>query len=190
MITNIDSQIEALTLDKVQTNFRTRKSFIDFLYYDLGRQWTNFRICCAWIGDDGKRNYSRWKRYLDAQRDLFFCSKANNRTLLINEIVLDYDQDKDDPKSWETYLEIIQNLKDRGLKLQAYATKSRRARHIHLFFGVEFASKPREERNKIRLGLAREFHCDLSLASDNHMIPLEHTPHWKTKEIKSLLGGV
>ena len=67
-----------------------KKSWLDHLYYDVGRQLTNFRVCHTYK-NDGEQKFSKWTRYLDAQATNKI-EKADQRELLKNEVVLDLDK--------------------------------------------------------------------------------------------------
>jgi len=150
------------------------KHFLDHLYYEIGKQTTNFRLTTTYEKDE-QVLFSKWAYYLDAQESGL--SKYNQRTLLNNEIVLDIDEGD--------YKETLEKVKKAKLKYYAYKTSNNRAKHIHLYFaGLERKSK--EERKKIRLAFISSYSCDKQLAIDNHMIPIEKVKHWKTGEIKEL----
>ena len=162
-------------LFNTKTNW-TKKSFLDVLYYDLGKQATDFRLC-ATFEKEGSPLFTKWHPYMEII-DTFHMDKVNQRTQLDDEITLD--KDKGD------YEELIRKLKDDGLKFYPYQTKSGRAQHIHLYFkGLSELS--RNEREEIREKVIRKYGCDPMLKSDNHMIALEFCNHWKTGEPKLLL---
>src|SRR6056297_1411681 len=59
------------------------------LYYFIGKQQTNFRIFTNYIKSDGSKGFTKWVYYLNATEEEL--DKATHRTLLKNEIVLDFD---------------------------------------------------------------------------------------------------
>ena len=100
----------------------------------------------------------------------------------MNECCLEFD------KSWEEYIKIIQDLKRKNLEFFAYATKSHRAQHIHIFFTGDLALMPTHIREKKRLSLIQLYGCDQQLKGDKHMVALEYCEHWKTGEMKELIA--
>jgi len=67
-----------------------KKAWLDTLYYDLGHQWTNFWTTSTWL-KNGEPIFTKWKTYLEVQENEELWSTINQRSLLINEIVLEYD---------------------------------------------------------------------------------------------------
>lgn len=155
---------------------KSRKRIVDYIYYNIGKQHTNFRLCYA--SKDGR--FSKWIPYLDAQMSDWLMSRVNQRELLANELVLDLDDG-----TWQDYLNLIQKLHINGWKFHAFATKSKRARHIHIFDN-KLARQPKLK-SKMREILILKYGCDSGLKIDAHMIPIEFVPHWKTGEIKDLI---
>jgi len=158
-----------------------KKGWLDCLFYFLGHQYSDFWLCHTWLDSNGEIRFSKWRTYLDIQGDEKALAKVNQRTLLMNEAVLEID------RSWEDYLKVITDLRNKGIEFYAYATKSHRAKHIHLFFEGDMALMPKYVRERKRLALAEYYGCDKQLASDKHMIALEWCPHWKTRELKDLI---
>lgn len=158
-----------------------RKAWLDELFYSIGRQWTNFKVTYT-FRKDNEIIYTKWISYLDFQSNPTLYSKVNQRTLLINEIVLDYDEDV------SNYQKIIYDLKKRKFEFYAYSTKNNHCLHIHLFFGVQFGLLPEFKRKEYREALIRLYGCDSQLKTENHCIALENVPHWKTGDIKELIA--
>ena len=151
--------------------------WLDYLFYQVGKQVTNFRVTHTYE-HDGHIKFSKWIPYLDAQGTEKLL-KANQRELLKNEIVLDLDTDEGD------YDELIKTLKKEGYKFYAFQTLDCRARHIHLFFdGLSKLKK--QQREEIRENFIKYYNCDTQLRSDKHVIPIEYALHWKTNETKHL----
>lgn len=155
--------------------------WLDKLYYDIGRQMTDFRLLSTFIGREGEVCFTKWVPYLEAQADDEFMRKCNQREQLKNEIVFDLDG-----TSWKKYLDLIERLNLDGIKFYAYATKSHRARHIHTYWR-ELPTLPMREREQFRSRLLSYYGCDLAYASDRHPVPIENCRHWKTGEWKNLM---
>lgn len=155
----------------------TKKSWIDFLYYKIARQSCNFRLCNTWIDNDGEIQFSKWRPYLDAQEDVQFIYRCNQREQLTCEVILDLDKGD--------YDELIKRVEAKGLKYWAYQTPSGRARHIHCIF-PKLVSFSKNKRERFRELLIKQFGCDTAFKIDSHMVPIENCPHWKTGEMKLL----
>ncbi len=41
--------------------------FLNKLYYNLGKQFTNFRVFHNYIGMSGEKHFSKWVYFLDAE---------------------------------------------------------------------------------------------------------------------------
>lgn len=145
-----------------------KKKFLDKLFYQVGKQQYDFELCC--LSKDKAK--SKWRKYLDVQADDRFLEKANNRTILPIEIVID--------------VEDMERLNEASMKVKSlfsfyaiYKTGSR-GFHVHLFFDREV---PKEEKLKI----IKMFEADGQKATERTMIALENCPHWKTNNPKELI---
>src|SRR3990167_45006 len=96
------------------------KAYLDYLFYDIGKQRRNFRVAIASLKDT-ETIFSKWKHYLDCQGDEKYIENVNQRTQLDNEINFEYDQK-------EGYKQLIKTLDKDGIKFTAYATEDMRAR--------------------------------------------------------------
>jgi hypothetical protein len=132
----------------------------------------------------------RWSKHIDVldiwqnPKELWRLETANNRSLLIPEVVLDYDPPKGSEQG-ETLLEakkIADKLKDEGFSYKVFFSGSR-GYHFHLIFPrLVFCSD--KQRREFRTFMIKRFDCDLSKLSEGTMIALENTPHWKTGNTK------
>lgn len=157
-----------------------RKELLSRLYYDVGKQSTNFRLCCAY-NKDGDIIWSKWRKYLDAQQDDDFINRVTNREILKNEIIFDLDEG-----GMDEYMALINRLKSDGIKFEAYSTDEGRARHIHSFW-KGLAELKKNERENLRERIVSNYDCDPALKSDKHVIPLEHVTHYKTGKVKKII---
>ena len=155
-----------------------KKEYLDWLYYDVGKQATHLELTYTFIKDNEKI-FTKWNPYLSADETII--NKTNQRTILKNEIILD--KDKGD------YQALINKLKEDGWKFYAFQTKSGRARHIHLFFNG-LTELEDNERKGIKEFFIKKYECDTALKIEKHMIALEYTSHWKTEEPKELIEKV
>ncbi len=147
------------------------------LYYEVGKQQTNFRLTHTYK-KDGAILFTKWVKYLDAQSKDEIINAADQREQLKNEII--FDQDEGDFK------ELIDKLRKDGIKFYAYSTEENRARQIHTYWkGLAILKK--KEREDVRTLLIRKYGCDLNLRIDAHVIPIEFEKHWKTGKTKNLI---
>jgi len=155
----------------------SNRMWLGELYYSIGKQRCSFKIAKG-LMIDGKPVFRKWVFFLDATEEQI--SKATHRSILVNEIVLDFDLKKN---------ETIDELKNRfnialkellvnNVKYKAYFTGSK-GYHIHIFYDKLFSlSEP--DRRKFRLNLINKYGCDVLKASEKTMIALETAKHWKT----------
>ena len=157
---------------------KNKESLLENLYYDVGKQATNFRVCHTYM-KGGEIFFSKWHNYVDIVGTMFL-NKCNQRESLKNEIILDLDKGD--------YKALIKKLKKDGVRFYAYSTKSNRAQHIHCYFkGLAELSK--HEREDIRELFIKKYGCDPMLKIDSHMIAMQNCKHWKTGEVKKLIDS-
>lgn len=149
--------------------------WLDYLFYEVGKQVTNFRLTHTYKKND-QVLFTKWEKYLDIQGTPKL-EKSNQRELLKNEIVLDIDEGD--------YEKLISSIRKDNYKFYAFQTLDGRARHIHLFFDG-LAKLQTQQREEVRENFIRYYGCDVQLKSDKHIIPIEYTLHWKTNKIKHL----
>lgn len=147
------------------------------LYYEIGKQQTNFRLTHT-FQKEGATLFTKWVKYLDAQGNDKIINVADQREQLKNEII--FDQDEGDFK------ELINKLRQDGINFYAYSTEEGRAKQIHTYWeGLAILKK--KEREAVRTLLIRKYGCDINLRIDAHVIPIEFEKHWKTGKTKSLI---
>ncbi len=151
-----------------------KKIILDNIYYNLGRQHTDFKI----FGLLSKNIGTKWKKYsevcfpLNLRETSLFLEKVNNRTICENEIVLDIE----DKNNIDKIIERLKKLTD--CDIFVYDTGSRGI-HVHLW-----DKNPTEE--KLKEELIQVFKAD-TLKLTGKPIALENVPHWKTGKIKRLI---
>ncbi|MBI2452335.1 hypothetical protein HYV50_04650 [Candidatus Pacearchaeota archaeon] len=167
---------------------KIKKSWLDYLFYKIGRQNYDFELCSLKKMPDGSTVSSEWKKYSqciflvdfngssdDKEAEKFF-AQINQRQILPNEIVLDYDTE-------QPLTSLVKKLQTMKLLFHIFETGSR-GYHVHIFFNRPFT---REEKLKI----IRYFQSDEQKSIDRTMISLEFIPHWKSGKIKErLVDGV
>ncbi len=147
-----------------------KKAWIDKLHYEIDKQQGNLELAYAWLDNEKNPKFSKWKKSIDCDDD--FIKKANNRTILPNEIVLDIEEP-------ERFSDILENVKKEFEFFSVYRTGSK-GYHIHLWFNE--ALTPEE-----KLYVIKEYGCDEQKSSSRCMIALENVPHWKTGNKKELV---
>ena len=163
----------------------TKKAYIDYLYYGVGKQHAELSLAQSHKNREGQVIWSKWRPYLDAQADPYFISRACHRTLLNNEVVIDIDHPTIQENKEQSSI-IKQYLEKQGYGYWEFFTGSKGI-HIHLFF-AHLDRAPSHRRQRFRsLFLNKWEGTDHQKASDRSMIALEHEPHWKTGNKKTLL---
>ena len=151
------------------------------LYYNKGKQGTNFRIFHNYM-EKGQKMFSKWVYYLDATIDDI--KKATHRTLLINEVVLDFDPNPSE--SFEDLTIRVKNVcKDLWFKRMDYVCyyTGSRGYHVHLYLKRMFFMN-KENRRSFRVNIARFYGSELQKNSEGTGIALENVPHWKSGKKK------
>lgn len=161
---------------------KSKNEILGNLYYNWGKQFTNFRIFHNYFDSAGEKKFSKWTYYLDAtEEDL---EKATHRTLLSNEVVLDFDPELN--QSFEDLTKKVKKacyyFKKKDLPYLCYFTGSR-GYHVHVFVKALFF-KDRETRRQFRVNLIKFFGAELQKNSEGTAIALEGVPHWKTGKPK------
>ena len=150
---------------------QNKKIFLDNLHYNkkLDNQGGNLEICYTYE-KDGVKKFSQWKKYLDC--DDQFISKADNRSILPNEVVMDLEEP-------ERVDEVLKEIKKDFKYYSAYKTGSK-GYHIHIWFNGILTP---EEKTII----IRKYKCDEQKATKRCLIALENCPHWKTGNLKEII---
>lgn len=153
-----------------------KKSWLDHIYYDIGRQQYDFKVSGLSRTENGDIS-TRWYNYSEKVMPIDPCEEwkikwINQRQILPNEIVIDLEE-RDTLKS------VIKKLKDYKQNYYVYDTGSR-GYHIHIFYKFELTSKQ-------KLRIIRMFGGDEQLSSLKHMVNLEYAKHWKSGKIKKRL---
>ena len=159
-----------------------KKAILDNLYYKVGKQKYDFKVC-GLIKKEGKVIPTKWKKFSEAvfpinfdgscanwKKQKFF-EQINQREVLPNEIVLDL-EDKKQLKP------IAKELKEMQLSFKIFITGSR-GYHIHILFNRKLTEREVGD-------IVGYFYVDLQV-TPGHMIALENYPHWKTGNLKEEL---
>jgi len=149
------------------------KNWLDKLYYKIGRQQTDYKVCGLKKVNDEVIS-TKWKKYSEAVMPVDFDESwrlnwINQRTLLNNEIVLDLEER-------ESLGEVKFKLQGMFLNFDVYTAN--RGYHIHLFFKSDVLDKQ-------RVSFCKYFNADEQIIQ-NHMIALENVKHWKSGGLKCL----
>lgn len=147
-----------------------KKMWLDKLHYNHDKQQGNLELAYSYRDNEGSPKFSKWKKYLNCgEKDI---EKANNRSILKNEIVLD-GEDK------TQFKEILNQVKKDFNYYSAYDTGSR-GFHISLFFKEPLTPEEKE-------AVIGKYGVDKQKATERCLIALEGVPHWKTGKPKTLI---
>ena len=181
--------------------FPSKWSWLCKLYYETGKQTTDFQLQIAMKDANGEQMWSRRKSFLTVHtlEDTKWIQRANNRTTLNNEVILDYDRvilPEDVMKDLHV-LSAITYCKKKHYRYAVYHTGSKGV-HVHIYIDDLFRMSP-YDRKRYReqliarfrgdIGLKPNFSGDYQKASDNVPIALEFVPHWKIGRPKTLIDS-
>lgn len=159
------------------------KRELDELFYKTGKQICNFSICTKF----NNGGWSKWIPYLEAQLKPSIWRGANNRQILFNEIVLDYDRTPDESADEikARVMMITRKLDKEGYAYRAYFTGSK-GYHIHLVFRELFLLSKIERKN-IKEQFIEKYNAEKLKGSERVMIAMENTPHFRTGNKKEII---
>ncbi len=160
-----------------------KKSFLDKLFYDVGKQNYDFFLAGTFKQKDGVTGFTKWKKFSecvfpidydgsckeDWKAQKFF-EQINQRQILPFEIVLDVEEKKQ-------IKPIIEKLEKWGWEYSIWETGSR-GYHIHLIGQRDLKEKEKE-------AIVRDLGTDMQKCSGKTLIALEHEKHWKTNKPKT-----
>jgi hypothetical protein len=155
-----------------------KKAWLDYLFYEIGKQAYNYKICSLNKGQNDERISSKWITYMEAVASLninehWKLKHYNQRQILPNEVVLDLED--------KTKLDlIIHDLIERKQKFYVFDTHSRGV-HINIFFNKKLSQKRKQV-------IITFFGADQLKSADNTMIALEFSKHWKSGQVKELIS--
>jgi hypothetical protein len=112
-----------------------KKEWLDYLYYDVGKQQYDFFVCGLKKFPDGEVKATKWKKYSEIcfplnPEEYKKIDWVNQRQILPNELVLDIENP-------DELGDIIKRLKKEDVSYKCYSTGSR-GYHIHIFFKREW----------------------------------------------------
>lgn len=165
------------------------------LYYEIGKQGTNFALQHSRKEPDGEVRWTKRLTFLELDPDehRWFIEHCNHRQILKNEIILDFDRHIPRETALEDFdvKRIIERLTAEDWRFVVYHNGSKGV-HLHIYFdGLMLLSK--EDRENFRTNMVDVLRrglvigIDKQKCYDNGMIALEHTPHWKSGIEKSTL---
>lgn len=149
----------------------------------LCNKYGDFKVAKGFVRGD-KKTFTKRKNVLElwqSDEGMKFLGVANCRQILNSEIILDIDEDASEKRMND----ICDELDNYGFFYKAYFTGSK-GYHIHIFEN-SLMKYSHVSRQKIRGYLISKFKCDPHMASDNVVIALEDTEHFKTGQAKTLL---
>ena len=166
------------------------------LYYDIGKQATNFSLQHSHKQDE-ETIWTKRHTFLelseDPHKNTWMIQHCNHRQILKNEIILDFDRTIPKDRALDDYdvKRIIRQLTRDDFRFCVYHSGSKGV-HIHIYWNPLAASSTRERvefRELLIESYTKRFAVglDKQLALDSAMIALEHVPHWKTGNRKTLV---
>lgn len=169
-------------MESEQNNAGEVKSWLDNLYYQIGKQQHDFYI--QWSDKEGvevagnKVSHGKWKKYSEIcfdpenKKNQWFLEHCNQRQILPIEVVLDLEERNQ-------LASVIEKLREFKIKFYCFDTGSR-GFHVHIFFNRILTAKE-------KLSIINYFGADPQKASEKCLIALEFAPHWKSGKIKELV---
>lgn len=163
---------------------KSKKAFLDKLYYDIGKQTYDFFLCGTYE-KKGEKLFTKWKKYsecifpiefdgsADDWKDKKFFEQINQRQILPIEVVLDIEEKKQ-------IKPIVKKLIKWGWEYSIWETGSR-GYHIHMIFKEELNQEEKE-------AIVKKLGTDIQKCSDKCLIALENCSHWKTGNPKQLIS--
>ena len=130
----------------------------------------NPELAYAYLNKEGVPQWSKWIK--KSECDSNFLDKANNRTILSNEIVIDIE----DPNKFQEVSEQVR----KDFKFYEIWKTGSKGYHIHLLFSKELTQEE-------KLVVIKRYNGDEQKGIKRCMIALENKPHWKTGNPKTLI---
>jgi len=161
--------------------------YLDYLYYSIGKQRCDFELQSQ--KKDGFMSKRRWYSEVGFEKQKWFLDKANARTILKNEVVIDIDPERgESDKDFQARLinTVRMVLSENADRVGIF--ESNRGVHIHLFYNTMF-HKPLVWRKKFRSSMIKKYQADPQKSSERVTINLEFANHWKSGKVKGLLKG-
>jgi len=163
-----------------------KKSWVDKLYYLVGKQNFDFRLNCI-FKKDGEVISSKYQKYSECifpidfdgscedKKIEWFFKGLNNREIFPNEVQLDLEEA-------DKLKDVLKKLKKDKIKNFTIWTTHSRGNHISIFFNKNLDSEE-------KLFIIKRYGGDTQKAG-NTMIALEHSPHWKSGKEKEEINGI
>ena len=165
-------------------NLQRKKKFLDYLFYDIGKQNEDYWVCGSYTKDNGEIGFSPWITYRNALfhidfdgisedwQDYAFFKQISHRSILKNEVVVDLE-------TKDTINDVVVALRKNKMKFTVWETHSR-GYHIHIFFKDELSERQKKF-------IIKKYGGDVAKAGPKVLIACEHAIHWKSGKLKSLV---
>lgn len=160
-------------------NKTTKKKWLQ----DVCNKYGDFKIAYSHKNKDGTHIFWKHKSIMECwHNDLPYLNKCNHRQILPWEIIIDLDDKKAIKNVWN----ICNELKRNNEEYYCFSTGSK-GYHIHII-NFNLLNKSSNYRRKVRESVYNYFKIkiDFAKSSDNVLIAMENTPHWKTGRRKEL----
>lgn len=156
----------------------SKRMYLQELCNSLG----DFKVAKTSINKDGSLFWGKHRSVMECWSDdrlINYLDEVSHRTIFPGEIVLDYD----DNPTLEKLNEICDKLDSYGAVYCAFSTGSR-GYHIHIF-EKDLVGFSKLNRSEFKRNIIESLGGELLKSSENVMIALEFTPHWKSGKNKS-----
>lgn len=148
------------------------------LLQNMCNKYGDFKVARATIDPEtGEPRWSKHRSVLELWHEdwgLEFLDEANNRQILLNELVIDIDE----PPYRDNCDKVCDWLDKENITYSAYHTGSK-GYHIHIF-GSVIAEMTQQRRKEFRKWVLKACGADELKNSENVMIAIEGASHWKT----------
>jgi len=186
-----------ITIFNLSQEETQKKVYTEWLFYEVLKQHSNFELQIQNQNGYMSKRKSVWEGLLSTDNYEWF-KKANARTILKNEIVIDID-----PREKETFID-FENRCEQTLNILISASQEgrfepealflaghsgSRGYHIHIFIRkwlTQEGFKKEELRKNYRAYICEKLDADKQKTSERVTISLELAPHWKTGIIKKI----
>lgn len=174
--------------EELKTFLESPKGKKHFLEH-LANKYGDFKIAKMFRDKEGEVHSSKHKSVFECNfNNDKLLYEANNRQILESEIVIDIDPPKGETpeKTRRRFESTCKFLNRKDIEYRAYSTGSR-GYHIHIIY-PDLLTINNYIRTQLRQQILGQFKgYDLSKSSNNVMIALEFSTHFKTGKTKTLI---
>lgn len=167
----------------IDKNNMERKLYLQTLCNQLG----DFKIAYSYKNEQGIHIWTKHRTVMECWEKTeheWMLNKANHRSILTTEIILDLDTKPTLKKATDIY----QKIKELNFKKIALYQTGSKGYHIHIQDPL-LDLLTYYERKQLREMIILYSKCDAQKKHETTMIALENHPHWKTNKQKKMVIG-